>query len=155
PPLPRSSIALPECPEERGGAFQKPGDRSPLSGSGPVSDREIRIRIAAHSPSAPVTSWRERGEATQREERNEGVPYGNLCSHWPAAFPLFLHCCHQLCSEVCFTHSGAHTRHTCSCMRKCLHAGVQSLHTCTGSQETGHSEEKVDYSDTQGEVLTT
>lgn len=51
--LPLSAFALHQCPEERGGAFQRPGDHSPLSASGPQSDRGIRIRIAVHSPQCP------------------------------------------------------------------------------------------------------
>lgn len=52
PPTSASSAAL-DVQKKRGVAFQKPGDRSPLSAKGPQSDRGIRIRIAAHSPQCP------------------------------------------------------------------------------------------------------
>lgn len=80
--LPLSPFTRLQRPEERGGKFQKPGDHSPLSASGPQCDRRIRIRIAVHSPQCPsdesegvregkkegATGWGEerRGDARHR-----------------------------------------------------------------------------------------
>lgn len=69
--LPLSAFALHQCPEERGGAFQKPGDQSPLSASGPPSDRGIRIRIAAHSPQCPSDELEGASEG-EKEGAREG-----------------------------------------------------------------------------------
>lgn len=54
--------------KKRGGAFQKPGDHSPLSASGPQSDRGIRIRIAVHSPQCPSDELE-----GAREDEKEGA----------------------------------------------------------------------------------
>jgi len=75
--LPLSPFTLPQCPEERGGAFQKPGDHSPLSASGSQSDRGIRIRIAVHSPRCPSDEpegAREGGRGGGRRAIKGGVP---------------------------------------------------------------------------------
>lgn len=141
--LPLSPFTLTQCPEERGGAFQKPGDHSPLSASGPQSDRGIRIRIAAHSPQCPsdeLEGARE-GETEGAGGRTgmKGGPAHILRSHWSAAFPLFLHRCRQLCFQVCFTHSGAHTDHTCACTRKYTHWGPGPEHVHTRIQESTHT----------------
>lgn len=83
-------FTLPQCPEERGGAFQKPGDHSPLWASGPQSDRWIRIRIDVHSPQCPsdeLEGAKTEGAGGRREMKrgSEGVR-----SHTQSAFPLVI-----------------------------------------------------------------
>lgn len=79
-------LTLPECPEEKGGAFQRPGDRSPLSGSGPETDREIRIRIAASTPvMSRAGEWG--GEVSVGRRRMKGFPLP-LASGIPSVFTL-------------------------------------------------------------------
>lgn len=87
--LPLSPFTLPQCPEERGDAFQKPGDHSPLSASGPQSDRGIRIRIAVHSPQCPsdelegAKEGETEGDGGRRGIKGgpaRGVPIGRCCS---------------------------------------------------------------------------
>lgn len=140
--LPLSAFALHQCPEERGGAFQRPGDHSPLSASGPQSDRGIRIRIAVHSPQCPsdeLEGAREgetEGAGGRRGMKGGGCPTHTPCSHWSVAFPLFLHRCRQF--QVCFTHSGAHARHTCACTRKYTHWGPGLEHVHTRIRESTH-----------------
>jgi len=70
-------LSLPQCPEEKGGAFQEPGDHSPLSGSSPQSDREIRIRIAAHSPQCPSDELK----GVRESEREGGEEWRGSRSH--------------------------------------------------------------------------
>lgn len=72
-----------------------------------------------------MTSWRDRGRAKRREERNEarGVAGGSqpiLRCHWSAPFPLFLHRCHRFSSLFYTFEAHIHTPH--------VHARV-SVHT--------------------------
>lgn len=72
-----------------------------------------------------MTSWRDRGRAKRREERNEarGGAGGSQpiprC-HWSAPFPLFLHRCHRFSSLFYTFEAHIHTAHA--------HARV-SVHT--------------------------
>lgn len=152
PPLCLSRpFTLPQCPEERGGAFQKPGDHSPLWASGPQSDRGIRIRIDVHSPQCPsdeLEGAKTEGAGGRREMKRgsegRGVggwdPAHNPRSHWSPPFPLFLHRCRQLRFQVCSTHSGAHTHHTCACTRKYTHRGPGTAHVHARIRESLHTD---------------
>ncbi len=79
-----------------------------------------------------------RNGGSRREERNEGGSC-TLGFHWPAVFPLFLHRCRQLYFQVCFTHSGAHTHHTCACTRKYTHWDPGPAHVHTRIRESTHT----------------
>lgn len=132
--LPLSAFALHQCPEERGGAFQRPGDHSPLSASGPQSDRGIRIRIAVHSPQCPsdeLEGAREgetEGAGGRRGMKGGGVPH-------TLRAPIGLR--HSLCfyiAAVSFKfvlHILAHMHATHVHARVNIHTGVQGLNTCT------------------------
>lgn len=135
--LPLSAFALHQCPEERGGAFQRPGDHSPLSASGPQSDRGIRIRIAVHSPQCPsdeLEGAREgetEGAGGRRGMKGGG---GGGVPHTLRA-PIGLR--HSLCFYIAAVSFKfvlrilAHIHATHVHARVNIHIGVQGLNTCT------------------------
>lgn len=108
-----SHPSLSQRPQERGGKFQKPGDHSPLSTSGPQSDRRIRIRIAVHSPQCP--SDESEGAREGKIERATGWgggPAQILHSYWSS---------HSLCFSIA----------TISCAFKfVLHIVAYTSHMC-------------------------
>lgn len=132
--LPPSAFTLHQCPEERGGAFQRPGDHSPLSASGPQSDRGIRIRIAVHSPQCPSDELEgaiegETEGAGGRRGMGGGGSLHALCA------PIGLR--HSLCFYIAAVSFKfvlrilVHIHGTHVHARVNIHIGVRGLNTCT------------------------